>query len=78
MSTTTMQAQAKPIMNFYKVTEVEFDFDYEDLTQEEKDEIIQGTKDCLWDSPDGEECLADVITNNTGWCIKSLQYDVIN
>ena len=61
----------------FQVPEIEFDFDYEDLTQEEKDEIIQETKSCLWDSPDGEECLADVITNNTGWCIKSLSYNTI-
>jgi len=64
-------------MNFYKVTEIEFDFDYEDLTEEEKNEIIHDTKNCLWDSPN-EEDLVDVITNNTGWCIKSLQYDVIS
>lgn len=63
-------------MNFYKVTEIEFDFDGEDLTQEEMDEIINDTKSCLWDSPTEEE-LADTITNNTGWCIKSLQYKVI-
>ena len=63
-------------MNYYKVTEIEFDFDYEDLTQEEKDAITQDAKECLWDSPN-EEDLVDVITNNTGWCIKSLQYQVI-
>jgi hypothetical protein len=65
-------------MNYYKITEIEFDFDYEDLTQYEQDEIIQETKSCLWDSPKGGEHLADVITNNNGWSIKSLQYDVIN
>lgn len=64
-------------MNYYKVTDIEFDFDYEDLTQEEQDKIIQETKSCLWDSPTEEE-LTDTITNNTGWCIKSLQYNVIN
>ena len=74
MSTT----ETTKTMNYYKVTEIEFDFDYEDLTQEEKDEIVSETKSCLWDSPDGEESLADVINNNTGWCIKSLAYNVIN
>ena len=63
-------------MNYYKVTEIEFDFDDEDLTEEEKNEIINGTKLCLWNPPT-EEDLADVITNNTGWCIKSLSYNVI-
>jgi predicted hydrolase (HD superfamily) len=63
-------------MNYYKVTQIEFDFDYEDLTEEEKNEIVNETTNCLWDSPE-EENLADVITNNTGWCIKSLSYDII-
>jgi hypothetical protein len=63
-------------MNYYKVTEIEYDFDGEDLTQEEKDEIIQETISCLWTSPSEEE-LTDTITNNTGWCIKSLAYDIV-
>jgi len=65
-------------MNYYKITEIEFDFDYEDLTEDEKKEIVDEAKDGLWDSPDGEEYLADIITNRTGWSIKSLQYDIIN
>ena len=63
-------------MNYYKITKIEFDFDGEDLTQEEKDEIIQEATNCLWTSPTEEE-LTDTITNNTGWCINSLAYDVI-
>ena len=63
-------------MNYYKVTEIEFDFDYEDLTETEKDDIIQDTISCLWTSPSEEE-LVDTITNNTGWCIKSLSYNII-
>ena len=68
---------AKTTMNYYKVTQIEFDFDYEDLTQEEQDEIVNDTKSCLW-NPESEEELVDCITNNTGWCIKSLSYDVVN
>jgi hypothetical protein len=63
-------------MNYYKVTEIEFDFDGEDLTQEEQDEIINESKSCLWDSPN-EKDLADVITNNLGWSVKSLKYDIV-
>jgi hypothetical protein len=63
-------------MNYYKITNIEFDFDGEDLTQEEQDEIIQEATNCLWTSPT-EEQLTDTITNNTGWCIKSLQYKII-
>jgi uncharacterized lipoprotein YmbA len=63
-------------MNYYKITNIEFDFDGEDLTQEEQDEIIQEATNCLWTSPT-EEDLVDTISDNTGWCINSLSYDVI-
>jgi len=62
-------------MKYYQITDIEFDFDYEDLTDEEKSEIIQETKECLW-TPESEEELSDCITNYTGWCIKSLEYTV--
>lgn len=62
-------------MKYYQITDIEFDFDYEDLTDDEKSEIIQETKECLW-TPESEEELADCITNYTGWCIKSLEYTV--
>ena len=64
-------------MNYYKVTNIEFDFDDEDLTDDEQNEIIDEAKSCLWTSPT-EDDLADTITNNTGWCIKSLSYDTIH
>jgi hypothetical protein len=63
-------------MNYYKITNIEFDFDGEDLTEEEMNEIIEEAKNCLWTSPTEEE-LTDTITNNTGWCIKSICYEVI-
>jgi len=63
-------------MNYYKITQIDFDFDGEDLTEEEMNEIVNDTKGCLWTSPTEEE-LTDTISNNTGWCINSLQYDVI-
>jgi hypothetical protein len=63
-------------MNYYKITDIIFDFDDEDLTQDEMNEIVEEATSCLWTSPTEEE-LVDTITNNTGWCIKSLQYKVI-
>jgi hypothetical protein len=63
-------------MNYYKVTAIDFEFDGEDLYQEEKNAIIKSVTMCLWTSPTEEE-LVDTITNNTGWCINSLSYDVI-
>lgn len=64
-------------MNYYKVTNIEFDFDGEDLNEEEQKEIISEATNCLWTSPT-EEDLTNTISDNMGWCIKSLNYDVIH
>jgi len=63
-------------MVYYKVTEIEFDFDDEDLTDDEQKEIIEDATSCLWTSPT-EEDLVNTITDNMGWCIKSLSYNTI-
>jgi hypothetical protein len=62
-------------MKYYQITNIEFDFDDEDLTDEEKDEIVSEATTCLWTSPT-EEDLANTITDNMGWCIKSLEYTI--
>ena len=63
-------------MNYYKITDIEFDFDDEDLTVDEQNEIIQEATNCLWTSPT-ENDLVYTITNNMGWCIKSLAYKIV-
>jgi len=60
----------------FKITQIDFDFDYEDVTEEEQNEIIKDTTSYLWDSPTEEE-LVDVITNNTGWTVTNLQYEKV-
>ena len=60
----------------FKITQIEFDFDYEDVTEEEQNEIINDTTSYLWDSPSEEE-LVNVITNNTGWTVTNLQYEKV-
>jgi predicted hydrolase (HD superfamily) len=60
----------------YKITSIEFDFDYEDVTEEEQNEIMTDTMSYLWDSPSEEE-LSNVITNNTGWTVTNLQYEKV-
>ena len=60
----------------FKITQIEFDFEYEDLTEEEQNEIIKDTTSYLWDSPTEEE-LVNVITNNTGWTVTNLQYEKV-
>ena len=62
-------------MKYYQITNIEFDFDDEDLTDEEKDEIVSEATTCLWTSPT-EEDLVNTITDNMGWCIKSLEYTI--
>jgi len=63
----------------YNVTEVEFDFD-DDYAEESKltfDEEIE-LRDLtlgVWDADD-EDDLIEEITTASGWCIKSIDYEV--
>ena len=58
----------------FLVTEIEFDFDYEQTAEDERIEI---TNDHLgvWEADD-EDDLVEEITANAGWCIKSLNYEI--
>ena len=63
----------------FNVTEVEFDFD-DDYAEESKltfDEEIEIRDLALgvWDADD-EDDLIEEITASTGWCIKSINYEV--
>ena len=57
----------------YQVTEIQFDFDDEDLTDDERDDIIDDTVGHIWEADD-EDDLVEEITCATGWCIKSLDF----
>ena len=58
----------------FLVTEVEFDFDYEWTYEDERIEI---TNDHLgvWEASD-EDDLIEEVTTASGWCIKSIDYEV--
>ena len=63
----------------FNVREVEFDFD-DDYAEESKltfDEEIEIRDLALgvWDADD-EDDLIEEITASTGWCIKSINYDI--
>tara|TARA_Y100000768_G_C23514720_1_gene467583 strand:+ start:332 stop:532 length:201 start_codon:yes stop_codon:yes gene_type:complete len=61
----------------FNVTEVEFDFsDATDkqISQEEKDSITQNNLG-VWDADD-EDDLIEEVTTASGWCIKSIDYDI--
>jgi hypothetical protein len=62
-----------------KLTEINFDFtdDFEDeLDVESQEEIYDDVMNRIWEVDDEDE-LADVISDNVGWCINSLDYVVI-
>ena len=67
-------------MNF-KITEIEFDFTTDDgeyeLQPSKQAEIVDETIGQIWQVGD-EQSLVDVISDATGWCIKSLNYAIIN
>jgi hypothetical protein len=57
----------------FQVTNIEFDFDDEDLTNAERDDIIGDTVGHIWEADD-EDDLVEEITCAMGWCIKSIDY----
>ena len=65
----------------YNVTDIEFDFDDGNLNEEEYkltfDEEIEIRDLALgvWDADD-EDDLIEEITTASGWCIKSIDYEV--
>ena len=61
----------------YNVTEIFFDVDdsnNEDITLEEYNEIVQNSLG-VWEAED-EDDLIEEITSSSGWCIKSIDYEI--
>ena len=62
----------------FNVTEVEFDFDEGDIDDPITfEEQVQITHDNLgvWEADD-EDDLIEEVTTASGWCIKSIDYDI--
>ena len=65
-----------------QVTEVSFDFDDEDFTVEEQQEVINSTLNTVFevevDNDDDDDSIADAlveeVTDYTGWCVCSLNF----
>lgn len=65
-----------------QVTEASFDFDDEDFTLEEQQEVINSVVGNVFevevDDDDDDEAIADVlveeVTDYTGWCVISLDF----
>ena len=60
----------------FKVIDVEFDFtdSQGELDKWEQDQIIKNNIG-VWEADD-EDDLIEEITSSTGWCIKSIDYDI--
>ena len=59
-------------MPHFIVEEIDFDFDEEFISKDERIEITQDTIG-VW-HVDSEDELIDKITDAMGWCIKSIKY----
>ena len=59
-------------MPHFIVEKIEFDFDDEVISKDERIEITQDTIG-VW-HVDNEDELIDKITDTMGWCIKSIKY----
>ena len=59
-------------MPHFIVEEIDFDFDDEFISKDERIEITQDTIG-VW-HVDSEDELIDKITDAMGWCIKSIKY----
>jgi len=59
-------------MPHFIVEEIDFDFDDEVISKDERIEITQDTIG-VW-HVDNEDELIDKITDTMGWCIKSIKY----
>jgi len=65
-----------------QVTEVQFDFDDEDFSVEEQQEVINSVVGNVFevevddDDDDGNiaDCLVEEVTDATGWCVCSLDF----
>ena len=62
-------------MNYY-VNDIEFDFtdSQGELDKWEQDQIVKNNIG-VWESDD-EDVLIEEITTSSGWCIKSIDYDI--
>ena len=59
-------------MPHFIVEEIDFDFDEEFISKDERIEITQDTIG-VWHVDDETE-LVDKITDKMGWCVKSIKY----
>lgn len=68
----------------FKVTDIQFDLDSDDFVEYQDEQVKQDYEKGLnefvysktWEAV-VEEDIADVISDNVGWCIKKLEYVIL-
>ena len=60
----------------FQVTQVEFDFDDSFEVENYDQDIIDEVLATIWEASDDDD-LIEEITDCAGWCIKSIDYDVV-
>lgn len=58
----------------YNVNYIDFDFDDEQISKDERIEITQDSLG-VWDATDHDDLL-DEISTSSGWAIKSIDYEI--
>ena len=61
----------------FQITEIELDFEDSQgvLSHEEQNEIVDDLVGHIWEADD-EDDLIEEITTASGWCIKSIDYEI--
>lgn len=65
----------------YKITQIEFDFDDDydeegEISDELKEEIYDDVMFRIWEVEEEEELVGE-ITDYSGWCVKSIDYQEV-
>lgn len=71
----TSSIQFKP-MQVYKINQVEFDFD-EGMSEATQRQIVTDAKNYRY-VVDDEEDLVDEVSDYIGWCVLSIDYELVN
>jgi len=56
-----------------KITDIKFDLSHETISKQQADELENRVKDKVW-VVETEDDLADAISDQTGWCVLSINY----
>ena len=62
------------MLNLYQVEEITFDFEGEDITEEEMQTVIEETKSYLWDTTDSD--IKSIIFKEMGYSVIDVKVSI--